>query len=263
MNDIRPDRRAFLGTLAALGISGPILQRPSPSHEAKLDPLGVARKVEKLYSSCKTYRDASKLNRVYRDAHGQEQGIGEIKPCTITTTFVRPDKFRFEFDEDRRGKLTRHLIWMSEGKVKTWWDIRPGVETPKSLEMALGAAAGVTQSTSVTIPPLLLPALLNRPNALSKGPGKLSLLEDEAIEPQACRRLRRQSEALNFQTKKKFDVVDTFWIDAKTFAIRRVVQEMQLEQFRAVGAGVRHRAPDRGTCVRPAGGEAVDFQGGS
>jgi hypothetical protein len=235
MNDIRPDRRAFLGTVGALGILGPIFQRSSPAEDAKLDPLGLARKVEKLYSSCKTYRDAGELNRVIRDAHGQEQGIGESKPCKITTAFVRPDKFRFEFDEDLRGKLTRHLIWMGDGKVKTWWDIRPGVQTPKSLEMALGAAAGVTQSTSVTIPPLLLPALLNRPNALSKGPGKLSLLEGEAIGPHACRRLRRQHEALNFQTKKKFDVVDTFWIDAKTFAIRRVVQEMQLEEFRAVG----------------------------
>ena len=235
MYDIRPDRRAFLGTLAAVGISGPIFHRPSLADDAKPDPVGLARKVETLYASCRTYRDTGKVNQVVRDARGQEQGIGEIKPRKITTAFVRPDKFRFEFDDERRGKLTRHLIWMGDRKVKTWWDIRPGVQTPMSLELALGAAAGVTESSSVTIPPLLLPELLNRPKAMSEGPGKLSLLEDEAIGPHACRRLRRRYEALNFQTKKNFEVVVTYWIDAKTSAIRRVVQEMQLDEFRSVG----------------------------
>jgi hypothetical protein len=47
--------------------------------------------------------------------------------------------------------------------------VRPGVQTPESLELALGAAAGGTQSSSMTIPPPLLPGLLNRSNALSGG----------------------------------------------------------------------------------------------
>jgi hypothetical protein len=235
MHDLRPDRRAFLGTLAAVGISGPIVHRPSFADDAKPDPVGLARKVETLYASCRTYRDRGKVNLVVRDARGQEKRFGEIKQRKITTAFVRPDKFRFEFDDERGGKLIRNLIWMGDGKVRTWWDIQPRVETPMSLESALGAAAGVTESSSVTIPPLLLPRLLNRPKALSGGPGKLSLFDDEAIGPHACRRLRRRFEALNFQTKKNFEVVVTYWIDAKTSAIRRVVQETELDEFRGVG----------------------------
>jgi len=235
MHDIRVDRRIFFGALAALGISGRIFHRSSRAEDAKPDPLGLARKVETVYASCRTYRDTGQAIQVFRNAHGQVQGLGDRKPRKITTAFARPDKFRFEFDEDRGGKLIRNLIWMEGRSLKTWWDLRPGVQTPESLRFALGAAAGVTESSSVTIPPLLLPESLNRPHALSEGPGELSMLEDEAIGPHPCHRLRRRYEAVNFQTRKNFEVVDTYWIDAKTYAIRRVVKEMQLDEGRSVG----------------------------
>ena len=235
MHDDRVDRRAFLGALAALGISGRILHRSALAVDAKPDPRDLARKVETVYASCRTYRDTGQATQVFRNAQGQEQGRADRKPRKITTAFVRPDKFRFEFDDDRGGRLIRNLIWMDGRSLKSWWDLRPGVQTPESLQFALGAAAGVTESSSMTIPPLLLPALLKRPNALSEGPGELSLLEDEAIGPHDCHRLRRRYDAVNFQNKRNFEVVDTYWIDAKTSAIRRVVKEMQLDEGRAVG----------------------------
>ena len=235
MHDIRADRRVFLGSLAALGISGQIFQRPSWADEAKPDPLGLARKVETLYASCRSYRDTGRASQIYRNMPGQEQGVADLKPRKLTTTFIRPDKFRFEFDDDSGGKLIRNLIRMDGRTVNSWWDIRPGIQTPESLSFALGAAVGVTESSSLTIPPLLLPGTLNRPHALSEGPGVLSLLDDEAIGPHACRRLRRRYEAVNFQTKKNFEVVDTYWIDTKTSAIRRVVKEMQIGEGRSIG----------------------------
>lgn len=235
MQDIRADRRAFLGTLAALGVSGQ-LGRAGPADDVNAGALALARKVEAVYGSCKTYRDSGHAEQVLRGLPEQPKAAaGEPRPRKITTAFVRPDRFRFEFDGERAGKPVRHLIWTDGPAVKTWWDVRPGVGTPESLKFALGAAAGVTESSSMTIPPLLLPGPLKRPHPLSEGPGSLSLLEDEAIGPHACRRLRRRYEAVNFQTRKNFEVVDTFWIDAKTSAIRRVVKEMQLDEGRSVG----------------------------
>ena len=235
MPDDRLDRRAFLGTLAALGISGRIISRTSLADDAKLDPIAIAQKVEELYSTCKSYRDTGQAVQIMRDASGKEAPIDDAKHRKITTAFVRPDKFRFEFDNHRGDKLIRNLIWMDGPTLKSWWDIRPGVQTPQSLQFALGAAAGVTESSSMTIPPLLLPGPLQRPHALSQGPGKLSLLEDEAIGKHACRRLHRKFEAVNFQTRKNFEILDTYWIDAETHAIRRVVKEMQLDEGRAIG----------------------------
>ncbi|WZO98326.1 hypothetical protein EP7_005386 [Isosphaeraceae bacterium EP7] len=235
MHDIRAERRVFLGTLAALFMTGRISRRIARADDAKPDPFELARKVEALYASCKTYRDQGKAVQIFLDAKGNDRAEGETKPRLITTAFARPDKFRFEFDDERDEKRIRNLIWMDGTAVKTWWDIRPGVQKPNSLQFALGAAAGVTESASMTIAPLLLPELLGRPHALSEGPGVLSQLEDGSIGEHACRRLRRRFEAVNFQTRKKFEVVDTYWIDAKTHAVRRVVKEMQHDEFRSVG----------------------------
>ena len=235
MPEILHGRRVFLGTLATVGLSGRVSHVGCLADDAKVDPRELARKVESRYASCKTYRDTCLARMVFRNAGGEEQDLGERKPSKITTAFLRPDKLRFEFDNELGGKLIRNLIWMDGRAVKTWWDVRPGVQTPESLHFALGAAAGVTESTSVTIPPLLLSELLKRPNALSNGPGHLALLDDEAIGAHARRRLRRRFEAVNFQTQKNFEVVDTFWIDAKTFAIRRVVKEMEIGEGRSVG----------------------------
>ncbi len=235
MNDTRADRRAFLGALAALGAGGWAFRRASRAAEAKPDPADLARKVEAIYGSCRTYRDSGRLVQTFLSPEGKDLLNGQ-PARTIATAFVRPGKFRFQHDGEIGGRPIRNLIWMDGAEVKTWWDVRPGVETPESLSYALGAAAGVSGSSSMTIPPLLLPKLLGQPGAMSKGLGELSLLEDEAIGPHACRRLRRQNKAINFQTKKDFEVVTTYWVDAKTSAIRRVVQEMQIEQGRVINA---------------------------
>ena len=42
-------------------------------------------------------------------------------------------------------------------EVKTWWDVRPGVEDARSLDAALGGATGVSGGSAHAIPALLLP----------------------------------------------------------------------------------------------------------
>jgi hypothetical protein len=56
-------------------MSGPIFHRPSLADDAKPDPLGLARKVEKLYASCGTYRDAGKMNQEFRSV-----GTRDLEP---------------------------------------------------------------------------------------------------------------------------------------------------------------------------------------
>lgn len=228
-------RRDILCALAA-GVVVPAASRTSRGDDTRPDALSLARKVEALYAGCRSYRDRGTVASVMRGDDGKDQPADGSAPRTVTTAFARrPDRLRFEYIANRNGRRYRHLIWMDDKLVKTWWDVRPGVETPESLQLALGAAVGVTESASVAITSLLVPTRLARPHALSEGPGELTLLDDEAIGPHRCRRLCRKFEAVNFDSGKKFNVVDTRWVDAKSLLIRRYVNEMGLARGRFVG----------------------------
>lgn len=228
-------RRRFLAVLAAAGSAWGHVSEGRASSVAPPEAEDLARKVEERYATCRSYRDTGTVTRSAREPDGTLQTFPLTAPRKVVTAFVRPDRLRFEFDDLRVGKPVRHIIWMDGKAVKTWWDVRPGVETPESLQFAIGAAAGVTESTSVTIPPLLLPDVLNHKRPLSQGPGKLVSLDDEKVGPHACHRLRREYEAVRFRTGKNFGVIETYWIDAGSLLIRRVVTEMQVEPGWSIG----------------------------
>lgn len=221
-------RRRFLAVLAAVGSAWRLLPEGRASADTPPEAEDLARKVEERYAACRSYSDTGTVVRSAREPDGTAQTFPLTAPRKVVTAFVRPDRLRFEFDDLRAGKPVRHIIWMDGKTVKTWWDVRPGVETPESLQFAIGAAAGVTESTSVTIPPLLLPAVLGRKPALSRGLGKLVSLDDEKVGAHLCHRLRRAYEVAGFRDGKTFGVIDTYWIDAQDLLIRRVAREMQV-----------------------------------
>jgi hypothetical protein len=113
----------------------------------------IVSRVAKAYAECASYRDTGVVRIVYLEAGGERT---EERP--FSTAFVRPDRLRFEFRETSIiGTTKRYIVWRRGEVVRTWWDVRPGVEVASSLDSALGAATGVSGGSAHAIPALLLP----------------------------------------------------------------------------------------------------------
>src|SRR5688572_4791540 len=104
-----------------------------------------------VYASCNSYVDEGEVSTVFLNRYGRRT---VVKP--FSTAFARPSDFRFEFkDRFREGEWNNYIIWKDATSVKTWWSIKPGVESPKDLSFALVAAAGVSSGSATTVPTLL------------------------------------------------------------------------------------------------------------
>jgi outer membrane lipoprotein-sorting protein len=178
----------------------------------------VLDRMAKAYANCKSYRDSGVVKTVYIEATGN---LTEEKP--FATAFVRPDRFRFEYKEKQDfGREHRYIVWRKGKDVQTWWDIKPGVEKPNSLGLALSAATGVSGGSARTVPALLLPKEIEGRRLTDMTEAKR--VEDAKLDKVDC-----------FRLEGKFvDLPTTIWIDTKTFLVRRIDAQMKFDTFRAV-----------------------------
>jgi hypothetical protein len=217
----------------------PALPAPAPSAEpAPPEPIGTQRKPDdpaarrildqtiKAYANCKSYRDTG----VATDVLHKNSGSTRTMERSFATAFVRPDQFRFEFDDrdsviqDPAGdRFSRYIIWSRGKEVQTWWDVKPGIEKPESLDFALGAAFGVSGGTSSTIAALLLPDQIHGGKLqLIKIPRGFKLGEDGHLGAHACHRI--------VGTWGKLPM--TVWIDKQSYLVRRIDTQMQTKDAR-------------------------------
>ena len=176
----------------------------------------VLDRVDEVYADCRTYRDTGVVTTVFV----QPAGNRTIKK-PFTTAFDRPaGRFRFEFtDTMPDDKVVRFIIWREGRDVRTWWDIRPGVETPPSLGRALGGAVGVSGCSSKNVPSLLLPGEIGA--ALTFLPGA-KRVADAKLGPVDC-----------FRVEGRFgNAPRTLWIDQQTYLVRRIDTETNFDTFR-------------------------------
>ena len=200
-----------------------------------------------VYATCPTYRDKGQVTTQFYRV-GRHQARTDVRP--FATAFCRPDQFRFEY-QDRSvfsDKCSRHIVWANGSDVRTWWDVRPGVEKPESLGLALGAATGVSGGSAHTIPALLLPDPENgiRLTELIE----LSSLGDARLGDVTCYRLsgrfqpysvdpaeeEQHAQEVLVRTgrrpeRSKHSPV-TVWIDCGTLLVRRIEDAVQFETFR-------------------------------
>lgn len=189
------------------------LQRSAPR---ELDARQILERTAKVYAECKTYRDSGVVNTLFI-----KEGRNRTVRKPFTTAFVRPDRFRYEF-EDRRGEeeFDRYLVWRNGQDVRTWWDVRPGVEENTTLEEALVAARGVSDASSYTIADLLLD--FTRGFQRATDPRNAARKADEELEGSRCFVIASGTP----------DEPRTLWIDQKTFLLRRLDEQNTLEEFR-------------------------------
>jgi outer membrane lipoprotein-sorting protein len=175
----------------------------------------IVDRMAKAYADCKTYRDSGGVKTLFVQDSGNRT---VTKP--FTTAFVRPDRFRFEYKETIGDQQMRYIISSNEKEVQTWWDVKPGIEKPESLNLALGAAVGVSSFSSNNIPALLLPDKVNPRRLLMLTEPKRA--EDAKLDKVEC-----------FRVEGTFGGNPiTLWIDKKSYLVRRIDEQAKFDNFR-------------------------------
>lgn len=207
-------------TLAVCCVVTFLVWRSVDADEPKPDALkaqDVLDRMTKVYANCESYRDSGVVKTIFIEALGKRT---VTKP--FTTAFVRSDRFRFEYKEKRgegENEENRYIVWRKGKEVQTWWDVKPGVEKPESLRLALAGATGVSGGSANTVPALLLPNEV--------GGGLLTAL------PEAKRVEDAKLDKVNcFRIEGKWgDSPMTLWIDQKTFLVRRIDTKRKFDEF--------------------------------
>jgi outer membrane lipoprotein-sorting protein len=199
---------------------------------------------EEAYHRCRTYADTGCVQTEFRKPDGQTDFFSTT---SFETAFVRPDRFRFEFSthHPKRSELRRYLIVAKGSEVLTWWDIRPAVERPESLALALGGAAGVSGASSHTVPALLMPdrvsgrrlgqraALTRLGDADLDGVACFRVERREVIDPDEARQSREEAiRILGRALPESESVPDVLWFDRGTFLLRRIEGGSRFPSFR-------------------------------
>jgi hypothetical protein len=165
----------------------------------------ILGRMAKAYAECKTYRDSGVVRTVIRRDEGDLE-----EELQFDTAFVRPGRFRFVYSEQASGSAASYIVWRQDGDVRSWCRFARSAEPPKSLNLALAAATGVSQGVAHVIPALLLPKEI--------GGRKLTHLtevwriEDAEADDVPCFRV----EGLYADSPM------TIWIDKATHLVRRI-----------------------------------------
>ena len=169
------------------------------------------------YASCKTYRDSGVVENVFTNTKGER-----IQLVPFTTVFVRPNRFRFEFNSQiTPNKNYRYIVWCSGKEVQSWWDAKPGVVREDSLIMALAKATGVSSGAAFTVPTLLMPEI------------NLGWRLTDLI---AAKRVKdaKSGKWECYRIDGKFiDTTKTMklWIDKQSFLVRRIDSQKDFSNF--------------------------------
>jgi outer membrane lipoprotein-sorting protein len=212
-------------------IFGAASSAQQPQGVASLTDSQIVELAERAYARCDSYRDSGVVTTTF--VSEDRQWTAEIP---FTTAFLRPDRLRLEFKDKSLGDPPpTTIIWSTDGEVRTWRDIDPGVETPADLEEALAAATGVSQGISYRVPSLLIPgAALGGPPLDLHYAVRIGDAEDEGF---GCFRIRGQrirtpitlGEGERAAVLRENSV--TLWIDKDTYLVRKVEESNVYDTF--------------------------------
>jgi hypothetical protein len=122
-----------------------------------LDPAEMLRHFARRYRQCSSYEDAGTVATTYSDP-----GVRFIKRRRFATAFVRPDRFRFEFqDVEGPEPRLRYVIWTASGRTHLWSEPPRRQREEDSLGLAIAAATGVSGGAAHTVCALLFPDVID------------------------------------------------------------------------------------------------------
>lgn len=208
-----PRKKSPILTLLCI-VAGISLSADAANHGSRHDELDAATimdLVARTYSSNNAYRDTGTVV-----TETSILGI-PIEPLSDTirfsTAFVRPDRFRFEYEYRFRESddWDKYIVHADPTGVRTYWDVRPGIRREASLGFALAGATGVSGGAAHTVPVLLLPDIVGGWRLTEME--NLLRLRDGVIDGREYLRVRGE----NRRGRTIF-----VWIDPQTYLIRRI-----------------------------------------
>jgi len=176
------------------------------------DGAAILEKSARAYALLNSYVGTTTVRGIAQFAEGRLD-----QTATARIVFTRPAKIRIE------GKdASEHPYAIVSDGVDTWtsWKIRNegAFEKAPSLEMAIAALTGVAQGAPTTIPGALLRLAWGNP--LVPG-GEARSDGQEAVGGSACYKVTQRSRVGK----------TTFWVDAKSFLLRRMKEEHTQEEI--------------------------------
>jgi outer membrane lipoprotein-sorting protein len=195
-----------LACVASTGIAADKASTDSLSAQQILD------KAASTYATCKSYRDSGVVTNDFGPHNATDRYPRHVDVKPFRTAFVRPDQFRFEYDDLTPDKP--YIVWAKGRDVRKWWHIKPGVEKLSSLDDGLAGATGVSSGSAHTIPVLLLPDRLS--GAKLSAMTDLTRLPDETLDGTPCFKLQGK---YGFGKQPR-----TVWFEKATFLIRRIAE---------------------------------------
>jgi hypothetical protein len=202
--------------LSTVGLFMFLFASVSYSQDQTLSAQQIMDRMISGYGSCNRYVDEGEVRTIFLERTGRRT---VVKP--FSTAFVRPSGFRFEY-RDRRGEEEwgSYIIWRGAESVKTWWSIKPGIESPRNLLQALAAAAGVSSGASMTVPTLLMPEMRigNPIQSLSQ----LKLIGEEEINGRSAYKI----EGTDLRKRRVM-----LWVDSESLLIVKMYQRTEFDTF--------------------------------
>lgn len=188
-------------------------------HDSDLDAATIMEIMAQTYSSSSTYRDTGAVSNKTSILGIDIEALSE--PIRFSTAFVRPDRFRFEFEyQFSERDWYRYVVHADPTGARTTWDIEPGITEEQSLGLALAGATGVSRGAAHTIPALLIPETVGgwRLTELES----LSRIGNGVINGRECLKIRGEHPA---------GPPVIIWIDPETFLIKRIEERLTLMLF--------------------------------
>lgn len=128
--------------------------------EADLTASAILSRVTETYGNLDSYQDRGIVTTYILG-----ETIRQLPERPFTTAFVRPGKFRFEY-QDQFGVLikrlrTAYIVWKDGENLAHYFRLEPEERSLESLDLGIAGATGVSGRSAHAIPSLLLPNLIS------------------------------------------------------------------------------------------------------
>ena len=188
----------------------------------------IAKSCRDAYAALESYQGTSTVTS--RGVTGADPTPHEYHSAA-TIQFVRPGKIHVE-GKDMSGHPFAYVSDSALTAEKYSTDNGVWKKTP-STELAIGAATGIAQNAATTVPALLLGTNWGNPFAPEYAPE----VREDTMDGRACYVV---TSSLKTSTAA---LTGTFWIDEKTFLLRRYVSDSSLAATSFVIAGNKQDIP--------------------
>lgn len=176
--------------------------------------------VERVYASCRSYRDEGMVETVFVREEGEKT---DLKP--FSTAFIRPDRFRFEYRHRKDGHDTcQMIVWAGGDAVRKWnWHMKTIELKAGLLAGAIAGATGVSGGSARTIPRLLMPSEVRGRSLADLN--DLKLVGEAELDGVRCHLV---------EGIKPSGSTSTIWVDEENKLVRKMVTSMQFADFRTL-----------------------------